>query len=161
MLKTVKLFDKCVKVFNKSVNIDVKSFKHSFPQFCEMIKHKGEIVEQKVRQSGYKIGTLAKKIGMTRENLYDIFKRADVNILYLTKIGKAIDYDFSIDFPKEFNEIVSEPEGIYHVSNVHQIKRLEAELKVYKEKYFQLLEEHKLILSHSFKEYFEKIEFSS
>jgi len=68
-----------------------------------MVQHKGEIVEKAVRESGYSITRLAKKMGKSRRWVYQIFEKPNVPINYVIGIGKAIHHDFSSEI-KELNE---------------------------------------------------------
>jgi plasmid maintenance system antidote protein VapI len=120
-----------------------------------MIQHKGEIIEQRVRQSGMKISHVAEMLNMSRENLYDIFKRSDVDISKITQIGNVINYDFSLEFHKDYQMVAQEPSSHFQLSNIQIVKRLEVELGMYKDKYFMLLEQHNQLLANNFEKYFE------
>lgn len=60
-----------------------------------MMQHKGEIIENAVRESGYSITRLADKLGKSRRWVYQIFERPNVPINYVLDIGRAIHHDFS------------------------------------------------------------------
>jgi plasmid maintenance system antidote protein VapI len=85
--------------------------------------HKGEIVEQAVRKSGIKLSEVAKRIGVSRRHLYNLFENRDMSNELVYKIGKAIHYDFTSDlklsgkkgdlFLKEF-ETSEDPESSYN-----------------------------------------------
>ncbi|MDG1330844.1 MAG: helix-turn-helix transcriptional regulator [Crocinitomicaceae bacterium] len=61
------------------------------------MQHKGEIIEQAVRESGFSITRLAKRMGKSRRWVYQIFKSRTVPVDYIIAIGKVIHHDFSED----------------------------------------------------------------
>ena len=65
------------------------------------MQHRGEIVEQAVRQSGLSLTKLAKRIGKSRKWIYDSFQNPNLSIEYVIAIGKIIYHDFSL----EINEL--------------------------------------------------------
>lgn len=103
------------------------------------MKHQGEILEKAVRESGVKISVIAKKTGYSRSHLYNLFSLTKIPIDVFLQIGKIIHHDFSSSI-KEVNKLTSikTPDTI-------------AEEQTWKEKYFQLLEEHNLLLKKEFK----------
>ena len=90
------------------------------------MKHRGEILKQKVEDSGKSVAEIAKKLGIHRSTLYRVFEEPFASFDYIVRVGKIINYDFAKDFVE-----LEDP--------MRQIK--EEELG-YKLKYFQLLEEH-------------------
>lgn len=65
------------------------------------MQHRGEIVEQAVRRSGYSLTKLAARLGKSRKWLYDCFQNSNLSIEYIVAIGKIIYHDFS----SEINEL--------------------------------------------------------
>lgn len=61
--------------------------------------HQGEIIEKIVRNSGYTIGNVADISKLSRKQLYNIFKYAEVKNETILKIGRGINHDFSKEFP--------------------------------------------------------------
>lgn len=64
-----------------------------------MEQHKGKIVEDAIKKSGFRMKALAKKLGIARNTLYTRLKEADIKETFIIEIGKIIHYDFSNDFP--------------------------------------------------------------
>lgn len=64
-----------------------------------MEQHKGKIVEEAIKKSGFRMKALAKKLGIARNTLYTRLKEADIKDAFIIEIGKVIHYDFSNDFP--------------------------------------------------------------
>ena len=64
------------------------------------MKHKGEIVDIAVRRSGYSLTKVAQRLRISRGTLYKRFTERDLSDEFILQVGKAINYDFSIDFPE-------------------------------------------------------------
>lgn len=62
--------------------------------------HRGQIIEKIIRRSGYSLTKLAEKLGITRNTLYNKFKKANLNYRFIIRVGNIIKYDFSYDFPE-------------------------------------------------------------
>ncbi len=106
------------------------------------MQHRGEIVEQAVRQSGYPISKLALKMGKSRRWMYLMFDNAQVSFETIIAIGEVIHHDFS-DEIKELKQIDSE--------NIFREKQMEyatknSEVDYWKDKYYALLEEYNQLL---------------
>ena len=106
--------------------------------------HKGEIIEKIVRESAVPLTKLAKKLGVTRRTVYNIFEKYDVDNDTILKIGKIIHFDFTTKFPKlkkitDFEEPASE----YPTKTVSDLKE---EVDKWKRKYIDLLEEYTKLL---------------
>lgn len=109
------------------------------------MEHKGEIVEKAIRQSGYPITKLAKKIGKTARWMYYQFENNNMSIDYILQIGECIHYDFSNDIKelKKYNVsnnnvLVNKPEPTY-------LKKQDT-VDYWKDKYLVLLEQYNLVL---------------
>lgn len=61
------------------------------------MKHHGEIIERAVRGGAYPVTTLARKLGVTRQTVYNIFTAPVVSWDRILAIGAIINYDFSKD----------------------------------------------------------------
>lgn len=59
----------------------------------------GAIVEKIVRRSGISIAELARRINVDRRSIYYWFKQESLNADIIYKVGRALDYDFSTEFP--------------------------------------------------------------
>lgn len=64
------------------------------------MKHKGEIVDVAIRRSGYPITKVAQWLRISRGTLYKRFKERELSDEFILHVGKAINYDFSIDLPE-------------------------------------------------------------
>lgn len=106
--------------------------------------HRGEIVEKVVRRSGYSLTKLAEKLDVTRNTLYNKFKRADLDYWFIVQIGTALHYDFTLDLPELGKEtdflgqstVTSLGEG----SGPTNLQRLEGKYRNLLERYIRLLQ---------------------
>jgi lambda repressor-like predicted transcriptional regulator len=64
-----------------------------------MEPHAGATVEKAVRRSGISIAELSRRVDVNRRSIYNWFEQRNLNIETIAKIGYAIGYDFSHDFP--------------------------------------------------------------
>lgn len=103
------------------------------------MQHRGEIVERAIRQSGYPISTIAKKLGRSRRWMYLMFDNTQVDLETIMSIGNIIHHDFS-DEIKELGSIgnhsFEDPENPY----TNQSK------EYWKNKYLKLLEDYNELL---------------
>ncbi len=95
----------------------------------------GQILEKAVRQSGYPISKLAKRIGYTRQHIYNLFAQQQIDLQLLDEIGKIINVDFS-------ENVKSLKKYSTNTSNQNN-KATDDEFKI---KYYALLEEHQHLL---------------
>ena len=98
----------------------------------------GQLLEKEVRKSGYPISKLAKRIGYTRQHIYNLFAQQHIDLQLLDEIGKIIHVDFSesVKSLKKYSSVESqEPRTVYHLPD-----------NDFKEKYYSLLEEHQQLL---------------
>lgn len=66
-----------------------------------MILCKGDVIERAVRNK-IGISELSRKLQVSRTSIYNWFENGQVNLETICKIGQAIDYDFTKEFPEEF-----------------------------------------------------------
>lgn len=104
--------------------------------------HKGEIIENAIRQSGYSITDIAKKLKISRRHLYNLFQKYNIDNDTVSEIGKIINHDFSGEIKGLAIQILEEPSAKY----ITELERLKEEVNLWKNKYISLLEEHKLLL---------------
>ncbi len=114
-----------------------------------MYVHKGEIIERAVRGTRFPITLLAKRLGKSRRHVYYLFEKPDVSLDMILHIGKIIQYDFSTDL-QEISKIPVE----YQLNQVTEPGLTFEDLTYWKSKYFELLEQHKLLLQNRLKDYF-------
>jgi len=112
------------------------------------MQHKGEIVEKAVRESGYPITRLAKKLGKTARWMYFLFNNPNAPVNYILEIGEAIHYDFSdeIEELKKFRRLQNNNNQLSggDVDNVPLKEKKEVEY--WKNKYLELLEQYTALL---------------
>ncbi len=104
--------------------------------------HKGEIIENAVRQSGYSITEVARKLKISRRHLYNLFHKYNIDNDTVLLIGKIINHDFSGEIKGLGISLVEEPAHKY----LSELERLREEVDHWKNKYISLLEEHKYLL---------------
>jgi len=110
------------------------------------MQHKGEIIEKAVRQSGYSITKLAKKLGKSPRWMYYIFESNNVPIDYILQIGEHIHHDFSEEIKelKKYKQSTSR-QTIIKEPTVNYSSKQETE-EHWKNKYLALLEKHNALL---------------
>jgi len=114
-----------------------------------MILHKGEIIKNAVKETSFSISLLAKRMGKSRQHIYDIFENPSVPIDTILLIGKIIQFDFE-DNIKEISNIPSE----YKQKVMSEIDVTCKDVTYWKNKYFELMEEHKYLMKNKMEEFF-------
>lgn len=102
-----------------------------------MEKHIGQIVEKTIRTRGVNLSELAEGLNTSRNSLYNYFKKRDLATHIVSKIGQAIDYDFSADLPELLLE--------HEVGHRPSLQALYIDSK-YKDKYLELLLNYNALL---------------
>lgn len=117
--------------------------------FLNPMQHKGEVIENAVRESGYSITRLADKLGKSRRWVYQIFEKPNVSMEYILLIGRAIHHDFSNDIKglKEYRQSTQadtwhDPSGEFFTDG--------EKAEYWKNKYLILLEEYNKLLAKKF-----------
>ncbi|WP_343748356.1 hypothetical protein [Fluviicola sp.] len=103
------------------------------------MQHRGEIVEQVIRQSGFPITIIAQKLGKSRRWMYLMFDNPQVDIETILAIGKIIHHDFSAEI-KELNALT--PNSFEDPENPYNNESKE----YWKNKYLKLLEDYNELL---------------
>lgn len=62
--------------------------------------HIGKQIKKRLEDLERSPGWLAKKINCDRTNIYKIFNRSSIDTELLSRISKALEYDFFIDLSK-------------------------------------------------------------
>lgn len=110
------------------------------------MKHKGQIVETRVRASGMSISNVAKALNVNRQTLYNWFAEYDLEPYKILRVGKVIHHDFTEDFPKLINPLGSPaPANLESIESADCAKELNAVWAKYgamAEKYFHLKEDY-------------------
>lgn len=108
-----------------------------------IVIHRGEIVEKAVRESGFSIVQLAKRMHKSRKWVYNSFENSLLPLDYVLQIGKIIHYDFSMDIP----EIQRPGKGLLLVGTPEfENTNPEETIGYWKSKYYNLLEEYTALL---------------
>lgn len=101
------------------------------------MKHRGEVVQSAIKQSGFSATTVAQRLTLTRGQLYNYYDNPKLPLDTIVKIGKIIHYDFSAHFPELKGEsMVSETEAIYNSLDHCRVSLFEIQMK-----YIDALEE--------------------
>ena len=98
--------------------------------------HRGEIIEQAIRQSGISITEVAKRLGKSRQHLYNLFDDPNISLDSILQIGKIIHYDFT----KEIAELKSLNQAIQNKVTLQEND------EYWKDKYLHLLEKYNSLL---------------
>ncbi len=109
------------------------------------MQHRGEIVEQAVRQSGYSLTKLTQRLGKSRRWIYHAFENPILSIEVILEIGKIIHHDFSdeiIDLKRYSAKIAQPLTSLQNQSDNSIISQNE----YWKNKYLLLLEKYNALL---------------
>ena len=109
----------------------------------ESIQHKGEIVEAAIKQSGYQVKALARKLGIARNTLYLKLKNAGLDNSFIARIGQIIHYDFASaikDWSSKDGACAKDAKMNYHTPTHKRLDYI-AYQKLHN-KYLQLLEDY-------------------
>jgi len=129
------------KIFLSLRSKNEKLFNHKVSHFCVMILHKGEIIEKAVRKQRFPITLLAKRLGVSRRHVYNIFNNSKVSLDLVLKVGKIIQYDFT----EELRDIARIPEE-YKINQLSEPDISFETVNYWKSRYFELLQEHNILL---------------
>ncbi|WP_316748959.1 helix-turn-helix transcriptional regulator [Pedobacter gandavensis] len=66
-----------------------------------MTPNRGDVIERVVRKK-IGISELSRKLHVSRTAIYNWFENGQINLETICKIGEAINYDFTKEFPEEF-----------------------------------------------------------
>lgn len=115
------------------------------------MKHRGEIIEKVIRERGYPIARVAKKLGKSRRHIYNIFENDSVPFDVIIELGKIINYDFSQDFKElkhyEVSNLISDGKPEYFTSEAEELGYYKREFDIITMKYIRLLERYSELLN--------------
>ncbi|MCT4696904.1 MAG: helix-turn-helix domain-containing protein [Candidatus Cardinium sp.] len=77
-------------------------------QFTE--KHKGKIIEEAIKETGYQMKAVAKGLGIARNTLYIRLKEADLEDSFIIHVSNIIHYDFSKVLPEVYKRVAAQVE---------------------------------------------------
>lgn len=112
-----------------------------------MDKHYGEIIEMTIRRNGYSISELSRMLKVNRRSIYNWFAQARFKPEIIFKIGVAIRYDFSKEFPELFTSEDFQREIEKNKQNFSAAIQYVEETSYWKDKYITLLEEYNTVLA--------------
>lgn len=109
------------------------------------MEHRGEIIENAIRQSGIPLTRLVKKLKKSRGWMYAVFSNPKVSIDVVLEIGKVIHYDFSEEIKelKKYKNLSYENHA--RDPKLNYSKELK-EVEQWKNKYMELLERYNELL---------------
>ena len=127
-----------VSVENQCINIDY---------FCGMSLHIGELIKKVVRTKNVKVEFLAKKLDMTQNNVFNIYKRESIGTSELLRLSEVLDYNFFVDLANQSMMVDAQtPEASLIMNETGDTYGKGVDKKAYHElalKYIQCLEENK------------------
>ncbi len=82
----------------------------------------GDFVKNEVTRSGKQKKQIAMDIGISRNQLNNILAEPDMEIKYITKIGKSIKHDFTKDLPQLSSFVTEEVPIEYESLTISQLK---------------------------------------
>ncbi len=56
--------------------------------------HLGKLIQEFVKENNINSADLARKIGKTRQNVYDLYKRDDIEVKLFLSISEVLQHDF-------------------------------------------------------------------
>jgi len=59
--------------------------------------HLGKLIQTFVKENNINSAELARKVGKTRQNIYDLYKRDDIEVKLFLTISDALQHDFIDD----------------------------------------------------------------
>ncbi len=103
--------------------------------------HIGKKIKERVEELRMRPADLAEKINTSKQNVYGIFKRQSIDTELLSKLSKALDFDFFNFYHSSKSQIANEPQNeIYKQSAIlaQELKSVRGEINELREK-FELL----------------------
>lgn len=80
-------------------------------------KHKGKIIEEAIKETGYQMKAIAKGLGIARNTLYNKLKETELEDSFIIHVSNIIYYDFSKVFPEVYKRVAAKvennPERLY------------------------------------------------
>lgn len=117
---------------------------HSFEHFCNMLKHRGEILKKVITEQGVKISQIARKLNINRGTVYRHMDDPDLSIEHIMKYGEALGVDFSDYFPEMIYIVKDTPKRYGETKSYDELKR---DAEYWKDKYIDLLEKYNALMA--------------
>jgi transcriptional regulator with XRE-family HTH domain len=111
--------------------------------------HYGQIIEKRIRNSGYSIAEVARLMGVNRRSVYNWFNCEKLNKNTIERIGYVLKCDFSLDFPNLFEPghfASLEQKLNAQNTNSETLTLADVHEDYWKDKYIVLLEAYKSLL---------------
>ena len=108
------------------------------------MKHRGEIIEKVVRESGIPISIIAKSLKKSRQFVYNIFGNPNVPVDIIVLIGKITHHDFS----QEFKDLIVAPRKYKVVPSTETLNEDDQnnDANHWRTKYLEVLEKYNQLL---------------
>jgi transcriptional regulator with XRE-family HTH domain len=107
--------------------------------------HNGEIIELVIRRDKISISELSRKLKVSRKSIYNWFKKENLSIEIINRIGEVLNHDFTNELPEKYEELNVELKKLKQDSDV--IDGHDENLTHYwKKKYINLLESYTSLL---------------
>ena len=112
-----------------------------------MQTHHGQIIEKVVRRNGYSISDLARMTNVNRRSVYNWFNQPHLKPEIIYRIGRVLNYDFSVELPELFTPEDFKPETKRaSFDRINQRPVQEQQNNYWKDKYIELLERYNSLL---------------
>lgn len=115
-----------------------------------MLINRGEILEKIFKASGFTLTELSKRVSYDRTTVYRHFAKPDLEFSILLKYGKALNHDFTVEFPEllSYFGTIEEPMNAYTPQTLAEALK---ERDLWKDKYIKLLEKHNSLILKTYK----------
>jgi predicted transcriptional regulator len=67
--------------------------------------HNGEIIELVVRRDKISISELSRKLKVSRKSIYNWFKKENLSLEVINRIGEVLNHDFTAELPEKYEEL--------------------------------------------------------
>lgn len=120
----------------------------TYIQILTLIKnnmHNGEVIELAVRRDNISISELSRKLKVSRKSIYNWFKKENLSIEIINKIGDILNHDFMKELPEKYDQLNIELNKLKNEKESNA--NLDPNLAHYwKTKYINLLENYTNLL---------------
>ncbi|WP_316814829.1 helix-turn-helix transcriptional regulator [Pedobacter nyackensis] len=111
-----------------------------------MISNKGDVIERIVRTK-IGISELSRILHVSRTSIYNWFEHGHLSLETICKIGQAINYDFSNEFPEEFAKGRNHVSTGFSPGSDTKTENGDSSVHYWMNKYISLLEKYNEILT--------------
>ena len=107
--------------------------------------HNGEIIELAGRRDKISISELSRKLKVSRKSIYNWFKKENLSLELINKIGDVLNHDFMKELPEKYEDLNVELSKLKHGNDLNE--NFNPNLAHYwKTKYINLLENYTNLL---------------